>query len=139
MQVAISGAVSALPITCPLRSASLLISPLISHPFDNETCSFEQVLLLIDGCQESGGAIHLYQASTEHLINDYQTLINASRCGVHFHSWKYSLQDKHLFPVRTSVCLAGHILQSFCKETHSSTHTAAQWSLRHKTGSDKRV
>ena len=47
------------------------------------------VLLLIEGCQRGGEAIHLYQPSTEHLINDYQTLINASHCGVHFHSWKY--------------------------------------------------
>lgn len=47
------------------------------------------LLLFIDGCRQSSGTIHLYQASTEHLINDYITLINASRCGVHFHAWKY--------------------------------------------------
>lgn len=52
------------------------------------------VLLLVDGCRPAapgaeGGAIHIYQASTEHLINDYQTLINDTQCGVHFHSWKY--------------------------------------------------
>ena len=47
------------------------------------------VLLLVEGCQQGGGAIHIYQASTEHLINDYQNLINETHCGVHFHSWKY--------------------------------------------------
>ena len=58
------------------------------------------VLLLIDGCKERGGEIHLYQASTEHLINTYQTLINGSACGVHFHSWKYenALQSKTSIP-----------------------------------------
>lgn len=51
--------------------------------------SVHHVLLFIDSCRQSSGAIHLYQASTEHLINNYQTLINSSRCGVHFHAWKY--------------------------------------------------
>lgn len=57
------------------------------------------VLLLIDGCHENGGEIHLYQASTEHLINVYQTLINSSTCGVHFHSWKY----ENALHARTSI------------------------------------
>ena len=58
---------------------------------DTRQCesSPQHVLLLIEGCQRGSGAIHLYQASTEHLINSYQTLINASHCGVHFHAWKY--------------------------------------------------
>lgn len=46
-------------------------------------------MLLIEGCQKGGGAIHLYQASTEHLVNNYLTLINSTHCGVHFHAWKY--------------------------------------------------
>lgn len=47
------------------------------------------LLLMVEGCTQAGGAIHIYQASTEHLINNYQTLINASSCGVHMHAWKY--------------------------------------------------
>ena len=59
---------------------------------DTRQCqsSPHHVALLVDGCkQKPGGGVHLYQASTEHLINTYQTLINGSTCGVHFHSWKY--------------------------------------------------
>ena len=58
------------------------------------------VLLLVEGCKKGGGSIHLYQASTEHLVNFYQSLVVNSTCGVHFHSWKYesSLNEKSSIP-----------------------------------------
>lgn len=70
---------------------------------DTRQCqsSPHHVLLLIDGCRKkAGGGIHLYQASTEHLINTYQTLINGSTCGVRFHSWKFesALQSSTSIP-----------------------------------------
>ena len=47
------------------------------------------VLLLINGTGGIGaGPIHVYQPSTEHLVNDQQVLVAYSR-NVHFHAWKY--------------------------------------------------
>ena len=58
------------------------------------------MLILVEGCRKGGGSIHLYQASTEHLVNFYQSLVVNSTCGVHFHSWKYesSLNEKTSIP-----------------------------------------
>ena len=66
------------------------------------------MLLLVDGCARGGGAIHLYQPSTEHLINVYQVLVRNSTCGVHFHAWKYesSLNTKSSIPPAGSGSLA---------------------------------
>jgi hypothetical protein len=62
------------------------------------------VLILVEGCKRGGGSIDIYQASTEHFVNFYQSLVANSTCGVSFHAWKYesSLNEKSSVPPRGS-------------------------------------
>ncbi len=50
------------------------------------------VLILVNGTGE--GAVHFYNPSTEHLLNDKQVLVTGAT-SIHFHAWKYesSLHD----------------------------------------------